>query len=204
MAPWLWQNYDLYPDFPELQGFLEFWQKISRRCPAFGHGCAFPPHQTGRDQNSGWHFEASLISDRFHALGRGRVLVSRFGRLFGKLLAEYRDPTRPRTSPTVTRTTPHAIFRLRAPRHGSTCISKQSGSNNCASALGRFGSYSSVCTAVGPFAQLVRVASITCTRRFQQQNRPILPTGSAFWNWQRLDENPSETLVRRLERTHLR
>jgi uncharacterized protein Usg len=30
--PWLlqtyvWQNYDLYPDFPELQGFLEFWQK---------------------------------------------------------------------------------------------------------------------------------------------------------------------------------
>ena len=31
--PWLlqsyvWQNYDLYPDFPELQGFLEFWQKF--------------------------------------------------------------------------------------------------------------------------------------------------------------------------------
>ena len=30
--PWLlqsyvWQNYDLYPDFPELQGFLEFWRK---------------------------------------------------------------------------------------------------------------------------------------------------------------------------------
>ncbi|MGA8651596.1 MAG: usg protein [Xanthobacteraceae bacterium] len=30
--PWLlqsyvWQNYDLYPDFPELQSFLEFWQK---------------------------------------------------------------------------------------------------------------------------------------------------------------------------------
>jgi uncharacterized protein Usg len=30
--PWLlqsyvWQNCDLYPDFPELQGFLEFWQK---------------------------------------------------------------------------------------------------------------------------------------------------------------------------------
>ena len=29
--PWLlqtyvWQNYDLCPDFPELQGFLEFWQ----------------------------------------------------------------------------------------------------------------------------------------------------------------------------------
>jgi len=30
--PWLlqtyvWQNYDLCPDFPELNGFLEFWQK---------------------------------------------------------------------------------------------------------------------------------------------------------------------------------
>jgi uncharacterized protein Usg len=30
--PWLlqsyvWQNYDLYPDFPELQRFLKFWQK---------------------------------------------------------------------------------------------------------------------------------------------------------------------------------
>ena len=30
--PWLlqtyvWQDYDLCPDFPELQGFLEFWQK---------------------------------------------------------------------------------------------------------------------------------------------------------------------------------
>ena len=30
--PWLlqsyvWQNYDLYPDFLQLQGFLEFWQK---------------------------------------------------------------------------------------------------------------------------------------------------------------------------------
>ncbi len=30
--PWLlqtyvWQNYDLCPDFPELQGFLTFWQK---------------------------------------------------------------------------------------------------------------------------------------------------------------------------------
>jgi uncharacterized protein Usg len=30
--PWLlqsyvWQNYDLYPDFPELRSFLGFWQK---------------------------------------------------------------------------------------------------------------------------------------------------------------------------------
>ena len=66
--PWLlqsyvWQNYDLYPDFPELQCFSGVLAEISRRCPAFGHCCAFPPRQTGRDQNSGWHFPASLISD---------------------------------------------------------------------------------------------------------------------------------------------
>jgi hypothetical protein len=67
--PWLlqsyvWQNYDLYPDFPELQSFFEVLAEIPRRRPAFGHGCAFPAHQTGRDQDSGWSFQASLINDR--------------------------------------------------------------------------------------------------------------------------------------------
>jgi uncharacterized protein Usg len=27
LQSYLWQNYDLYPDFPELLGFLGFWQK---------------------------------------------------------------------------------------------------------------------------------------------------------------------------------
>jgi uncharacterized protein Usg len=27
LQSYVWQNYDLYPDFPMLQGFLEFWQK---------------------------------------------------------------------------------------------------------------------------------------------------------------------------------
>ena len=27
LQTYVWQNYDLCPDFPELQGFLEFWQK---------------------------------------------------------------------------------------------------------------------------------------------------------------------------------
>jgi uncharacterized protein Usg len=64
--PWLlqsyvWQNYDLYPNFPAvLSGVLA---EISRRRPAFGHCCAFPSCQTGGDQNSGWHFQAPLISD---------------------------------------------------------------------------------------------------------------------------------------------
>jgi len=72
--PWLlqsyvWQNYDLCPDFPELQVFLEFWAEIARRCRAFGHGRAFLPHQTGRDQTGGWHFQAALISDWLHSEG---------------------------------------------------------------------------------------------------------------------------------------
>ena len=75
--PWLlqtyvWQNYDLYPDFPELQGFLVL-AEITRRCPAFGHGRAFPPHQTGRDQTGGWRFQAALISDRLHSPGLDRL-----------------------------------------------------------------------------------------------------------------------------------
>ena len=27
LQTYVWQNYDLCPEFPELQGFLEFWQK---------------------------------------------------------------------------------------------------------------------------------------------------------------------------------
>ena len=58
LQSYVWQNYDLYPDFPELQGFLEFWQKSLEGARGFGHRRAFPPHQTGRDQNNGWHFQA--------------------------------------------------------------------------------------------------------------------------------------------------
>jgi uncharacterized protein Usg len=72
--PWLlqtyvWQKLRLLPRFPELQVFLEFWAEIARRCRAFGHGRAFLPHQTGRDQSSGWHFQAALISDWLHSEG---------------------------------------------------------------------------------------------------------------------------------------
>jgi hypothetical protein len=51
------------PRFPRAAGLFGVLAEISRRCPAFGHGCAFPPRQTGRDQNSGWHFQAPLIGD---------------------------------------------------------------------------------------------------------------------------------------------
>ena len=79
--PWLlqtyvWQNYDLCPDFPELQCFFGILAEISRRCPAFGHGRAFPPHQTRRDQSSGWCFQSPLTGGRY-LVGRTGVPVER-------------------------------------------------------------------------------------------------------------------------------
>ena len=51
--PWLlqsyvWQEYDLCPKFPELQRFLEFWQKSLDGRAAFGDGRAFGTDQAGR------------------------------------------------------------------------------------------------------------------------------------------------------------
>jgi hypothetical protein len=110
-----------------------------------------------------------LISDSFHALGRGRVLVSRFGRLFGKLVDRV-----PRSDTATDLADGHT--------HDAACNRQVARAKaridlnieairgrNCASALERFGSHSSVCTAVGPFAQLVCVASITCTRRLNSK-----------------------------------
>jgi uncharacterized protein Usg len=70
--PWLlqtyvWRAYDLCPEFPELQGFLEFWQKSLEGVLAFGHGRTFSPYQTGRDQTGGRAVPAALISDRLHS-----------------------------------------------------------------------------------------------------------------------------------------
>src|SRR5438094_8597492 len=72
--PWLlqtyvWQNFDPLPRFPGTTGFFGILAEIARRCRAFGHGRAFPPHQTGRDQTGGWRFQAALMSDRLHSPG---------------------------------------------------------------------------------------------------------------------------------------
>jgi uncharacterized protein Usg len=37
LQTYVWQNYDLCPDFPELQVFFGIWAEIARRCRAFGH-----------------------------------------------------------------------------------------------------------------------------------------------------------------------
>ena len=63
--PWLlqsyvWQNYDLYPDFHGVRSFLGFWQKSLE---GVLHSVTVAHSRTRRDQNSGWHFQASLISD---------------------------------------------------------------------------------------------------------------------------------------------
>src|SRR5450759_1718584 len=69
LQTYVWQAYDLCPEFPELQGFLEFWQTSLEGCLAFGHDRTFPPYRTGRDQTGGRAVPAALISDRLHSLG---------------------------------------------------------------------------------------------------------------------------------------
>ena len=54
------------PNFPAA-GLSAILAEIARRCPAFGHGRAFPPYQTGRDQTGGRAVPAALISDRLHS-----------------------------------------------------------------------------------------------------------------------------------------
>src|SRR6266566_6792116 len=60
------------PRFPGTARFFGILAEIARRCRAFGHGRAFPPHQTGRDQTGEWRFQTALISDRLHSPGPDR------------------------------------------------------------------------------------------------------------------------------------
>ncbi len=64
--PWLlqsyvWQEYDLCPNFPELQRFLEFWQTVARWRAAFGDGRAFRTDQAGRIERRRRRVPAALI-----------------------------------------------------------------------------------------------------------------------------------------------
>ncbi len=36
LRTYIWQDYDLAPDFPEMRGFLKFWQEKTGRAAAFG------------------------------------------------------------------------------------------------------------------------------------------------------------------------
>ena len=46
LQTYVWQNYDLFPNFPALKGFLSFWQeKLEAFC---GHGSAFQADQARR------------------------------------------------------------------------------------------------------------------------------------------------------------
>ena len=76
--PWLlqtyvWQNYDLYPDFPELQGFLGFWQKSLEgvlHSVTVAHSRLIKPAEIKLVDGV---FQAALISDRLHSPGLDRL-----------------------------------------------------------------------------------------------------------------------------------
>ena len=47
LQTYVWQDYDLFPNFPTLQKFLAFWQKSLEGPVALGDGRAFAPDQAG-------------------------------------------------------------------------------------------------------------------------------------------------------------
>jgi len=62
--PWLLQSYVRpLPRFSRIAGFFGILGRNRSKVSAFGHGRTFLPHQTGRDQTGGWHFQAALISN---------------------------------------------------------------------------------------------------------------------------------------------
>jgi hypothetical protein len=73
-----WQNYDLYPDFPELQSFLELWQKSLE---GVLHAVTVArPTLSNRSRSKQWMVFSGftdrrphLISDRFHSVGLDRL-----------------------------------------------------------------------------------------------------------------------------------
>jgi uncharacterized protein Usg len=47
LQTYVWQDYDMFPNFPALKDFLAFWEK-SLEGPLFAHRCAFQAHQASR------------------------------------------------------------------------------------------------------------------------------------------------------------
>ena len=53
LQTFVWQNYDLFPKFPELQRFLAFWGEAGGPA-AFGDGRALAADQAGRAESDRW------------------------------------------------------------------------------------------------------------------------------------------------------
>jgi uncharacterized protein Usg len=72
--PWLlqsyvWQNYDLCPDFPELQVFLEFWAEIARKVSCIRSRSRIPT-SSNRPKSNRWMAFSGCIDQRLASLGR--------------------------------------------------------------------------------------------------------------------------------------
>jgi uncharacterized protein Usg len=83
--PWLlqtyvWQAYDLCPDFPELQGFLEFWQKSLEgvlHSVTVAHSRLIKPAEI---KPGGRAVPAALISNQLHSPGLIPTRTARYPR----------------------------------------------------------------------------------------------------------------------------
>jgi hypothetical protein len=60
LQSYIWQNYDLFPEFPELRRFLAFWQEEARGPTAFCARCALQTDQAGGDQSNRRGIPAAL------------------------------------------------------------------------------------------------------------------------------------------------
>ena len=62
LQTYVWQNYDLFPKFPELQRFLAFWIEKLEGPAAFGDGGALAADQAGRVEGDRRRIPVELIS----------------------------------------------------------------------------------------------------------------------------------------------
>ena len=57
---YVWQEYDLHPDFPELHKFLDFWSRSSGRQASLGVGGACEAHSPRRNFDGGRRIQLAL------------------------------------------------------------------------------------------------------------------------------------------------
>ena len=61
LQTYVWQDYDMFPNFPALKDFLAFWEKSARRPAVRSHRRAFETHQARRTARRRWRVSVALI-----------------------------------------------------------------------------------------------------------------------------------------------
>ena len=61
LQSYIWQDYDMFPNFPALKDFLAFWETIARRSAVCSHRRAFETDQACRTARRRWSLPAALM-----------------------------------------------------------------------------------------------------------------------------------------------